>query len=185
MHEFVISPNDTWVFGYGSLMWDGWEKAFDCKLRSVATLPGYRRTFNKPSTVRWGTKRAPCPTLNVQTDASASCTGMAFAFAPAKHDEVIDALRRREGKGFEIRRIAIRLGDGSEVEAFAPFYAGDDVLDGVSTDELVRMIRAARGNAGAGFDYVRGIAAQLETLGIDDAAVRDLWSALSRHTTGH
>ena len=169
------------MFGYGSLMWDGWEKAFNCKLQKVATLPGYRRTFNKPSVVRWGKKRTPCPTLNVQSDSSASCTGMAFAFAPDRREEVIEALRRREGKGFEIRKIIVRLANGPEVEAFAPFYGGNDVLDGVSKDELVRMIRAARGTAGAGIDYVRGIAVKLDALGIKDDAVNDLWSALSGH----
>ena len=185
MPESAIAPHHTWVFGYGSLMWDGWERAFDCRLRSVATLPGYQRTFNKPSVVRWGTKSAPCPTLNVRSDALASCTGMAFAFAPDRRDEIIEALRRREGKGFEIRQVAVRIADGTEVEAFAPFYGGSDVLDGVSADEKKRMIHAARGSAGAGIDYVRGIAAQLEELGIDDATVRDLWAALSRQTGGH
>lgn len=30
MPESDFSPHDTGVFGYGSLMWDGWEKAFEC-----------------------------------------------------------------------------------------------------------------------------------------------------------
>jgi len=180
--ESDLSPHDIWVFGYGSLMWDGWERAFECTQRRVATLPAYRRIFNKLSVVRWGTKLAPCPTLNVQADAQASCVGMAFAFAPTKRETILAALRRREGKGFEIRPVAIRLADGMEVEAFAPFYAGTDVLDDVTVAEQLRMIRAAYGTAGTGVDYVRGLAEKLESLGIGDPTVRDLWSALARQT---
>lgn len=41
-----------WVFGYGSLMWDGWEQEFGCLRRCVAVLKGYRRTFNKASSLQ-------------------------------------------------------------------------------------------------------------------------------------
>jgi len=30
---------DLWIFGYGSLMWDGWENAHGCTRRVVADLP--------------------------------------------------------------------------------------------------------------------------------------------------
>jgi cation transport protein ChaC len=39
-----------WVFGYGSLIWDGWENSYGCLRKCVAVLNGYRRTFNKAST---------------------------------------------------------------------------------------------------------------------------------------
>ena len=67
--------NWMWIFGYGSLMWDGWESEFVCQERATATLPGYRRAFNKLSVANWGTKEAPCPTLNLHEDRDASCQG--------------------------------------------------------------------------------------------------------------
>lgn len=45
-----------WVFGYGSLIWGGWENSFDCRQRVSAELPGFRRAFNKPSVRNWGGK---------------------------------------------------------------------------------------------------------------------------------
>jgi cation transport regulator ChaC len=57
--------NWMWIFGYGSLMWDGWESEFACQERAMATLSGYRRAFNKLSVANWGTKDAPCPTLKL------------------------------------------------------------------------------------------------------------------------
>jgi len=178
MHESAASPEEFWVFGYGSLMWDGWESELGCKLRTVATLPGYRRTFNKLSVKNWGTKAAPCPTLNVETDSSASCVGMAFAFSQEARDAVLAYLRKREGKSFRIEPLAIRLDDGKEAKAFTPLYDGKNLSDGLRLDEQVRMIRAAKGASGPGLEYVRGVAGQLKALGIDDPAVRDLWTAL-------
>jgi cation transport protein ChaC len=43
-----------WVFVYGSLMADGWEKVFGSMSRAVATLHDYERSFTKASTVNWG-----------------------------------------------------------------------------------------------------------------------------------
>jgi cation transport regulator ChaC len=44
-----------WVFGYGSLMWDGWEQALGGQRVDGAVLPDYGRSFNKKSTRNWGT----------------------------------------------------------------------------------------------------------------------------------
>ena len=56
-----------WIFGYGSLMWDGWEATFDCKRKERAVLKGYARSFTKASVKNWGSKTAPGP------DASCYC----------------------------------------------------------------------------------------------------------------
>jgi len=64
-----------WIFGYGSLMGDGWEEAFGCLRRTIAVLDGYRRTFNKASTKNWGSKEAPCPTLGLEEIEGGVCKG--------------------------------------------------------------------------------------------------------------
>ena len=48
-----------WVFGYGSLITDGWEVRHNCLGRHIADLAGYCRVFNKASVRNWGTKTAP------------------------------------------------------------------------------------------------------------------------------
>jgi cation transport protein ChaC len=180
MQESATVPEYLWVFGYGSLMWDDWEKPFGCRNRTVATLPGYRRSFSKLSVANWGTKAAPCPTLNLQADASASCKGMAFAFPASNSATVLAYLGKREG-GFEIKPLRVRIDDGTEIQAFVPLYFGKNLRTDLSVEQQVSMIRAARGTSGPGAAYVQGIAAQLKALGIDDPAVRDLWSALENH----
>ena len=51
----------VWVFGYGSLMWKPLVGEFACVERTMATLHGYRRAFNKLSVANWGTPASPCP----------------------------------------------------------------------------------------------------------------------------
>jgi len=55
----------VWVFGYGSLITDGWEVRHNCLGRHIADLAGYCRVFNKASVRNWGTKTAPGLTLNL------------------------------------------------------------------------------------------------------------------------
>jgi glutathione-specific gamma-glutamylcyclotransferase len=94
-----------WVFGYGSLMWDGWENSYGCVRKCVAVLNGYRRTFNKASTKNRGSKKAPCPTLNLEKDVAGSCKGMAFEFPDAQAGGVLAYLATREGKDFCLDRL--------------------------------------------------------------------------------
>ena len=54
-----------WVFTYGSLMFEGWERAGGYAVRTKAELQGYSRVFNKASLRNWGTRQFPCPTLNL------------------------------------------------------------------------------------------------------------------------
>lgn len=178
MPESSSAPVTFWVFGYGSLMWDSWEEEFACGKRTVATLPGYRRSFDKLSQKNWGTKENPCPTLNLHEEPSASCTGMAFGFAESERAQVLDYLGKREGKGFQFKPLVIRFADGTKTEASAPLYAGKNRLADPTLEQQVRMFCAAAGDKGTGVDYVKGIAGKLDALGIHDPAVRVLQVAL-------
>lgn len=148
----------------------------------MATLSGYRRAFNKLSVANWGTKEAPCPTLNFQADREASCQGMVFVFAAVDKDAVLARLQKREGKSFVLTPLSVRLDDGMEVEAYAPLHNSRNLRSDLKLDDQVRMVRAARGTSGSGIDYVKGIAESLEALGIEDPAVRYLRGALGRAT---
>lgn len=105
MTKCTVGDRRVWAFGYGSLMWDGWEARLSCLDKLVATLPGYRRAFNKLSQRNWGTKAAPCPTLNLQADPTATCRGMAFAFPAASKDELL-AVRQGHRRNRRSRLIA-------------------------------------------------------------------------------
>lgn len=167
-----------WVFGYGSLMWDGWQTKFDSLRNCTADLPGYTRKLNKASVERWGTKEKPGPTLNLSVSEGSNCRGRAFEFSADHEAAVTTYLRRREG-GFDLRTVQVRLEDGTNVSAITPMYQGKNLIVGVSDEALIDMIAAARGTAGSGADYVRNLVHALRGLQVDDAEIEAIAERVS------
>ncbi|AGB48221.1 uncharacterized protein involved in cation transport [Mesorhizobium australicum WSM2073] len=164
-----------WLFGYGSLMWDGWEARFECAERQVADLKGYSRAFNKASVRNWGTKLQPGPTLNIRETEGAVCTGIAFGFADDA--DALAYLKEREG-GFLFFTVALRLHDGRQVNAITSLYRGKNLLPDLPASELVDMAVRARGTDGKAMDYVLNIEHQLIELNISDHVVTALADAI-------
>lgn len=171
-----------WVFGYGSLMWDGWEADNGCLGRVMAELQGYARAFNKLSVRNWGTRLYPGPTLNLIASDS-SCQGIAFEFPEARRAEVMAYLTEREGKYFILSERPIVLAGGAVVTALVPLYQGPNVIPATSASEIAAMVLRAKGISGSCAGYVKTVADQLSKLGIDDPAVTDLFTALSKTTS--
>jgi cation transport protein ChaC len=169
-----------WVFGYGSLMADGWEGKLGCLRRCVATLHGYRRIFNKASTSNRGTKEFPCPTLNLETNETGLCTGIAFEFPDNRAGDVREYLLNREGKSFPLESLPIHLQDDAGVMALVPVYRGKNLLSAMTADTRAGMIRIAVGTQSSCRDYVKQIAEALDNLGIEDPAVSELWNAVQK-----
>jgi cation transport protein ChaC len=169
-----------WVFGYGSLMWDGWEAAQGCIQRQGAKLSGYRRTFNKASVKNWGTKTNPCPTLNLIKTVSAHCHGMAFEFPDETQEKILAHLTEREGKGFKLLKLPVQLNAGGEITAICPVYEGNNFILRDGIEQIAERVFQASGKKGKCVDYVKGIADELTRLGIDDPAVSELWRTLVR-----
>lgn len=172
-----------WIFGYGSLMWDGWERGHGCTRRSVARLVGFRRAFNKASVKNWGTKQNPGPTLNLVRDRTATCCGIAFEFPEGLRPDVVAYLARREGKAFPLREQRVTTDDGKAVVALVPLYEGNNLVHCATADEMADMVSRAVGSEGHCIDYVKGIGAKLNELKLDDPAVTELLGALKKR--GH
>ena len=169
-----------WVFGYGSLMWDGWEQSFDGDRVEGAVLEGHRRAFNKKSVENWGTCDRPCPTLGLESVAGATCTGVAFQFPEARRKAVWAYLRDREGPSFDLQTAAVRLPDARTVSALvavndpeAASYIGDMALA-----DRAAMIRGAEGTAGTCVDYLKNTREKLHAVSIEDDAVEAFWTAV-------
>jgi glutathione-specific gamma-glutamylcyclotransferase len=171
-----------WIFGYGSLMWDGWEKDRGCLRRTTAELRGYARIFNKLSVYNWGTKADPGPTLNLVASA-ASCRGIAFEFGEASRADIVAYLAKREGDGFALKELPVTLDGDEVVTALMPLYQGRNVLKPTGASEIAAMALKAKGKSGSCADYIEGVAEHLRKMGIDDPAVADLREALVKART--
>ena len=166
-----------WVFGYGSLMWDEWEKSQGCLRRLSAELAGYRRVFNKASVKYWGSNQNPGPTLNLERSESRSCRGLAFEFPYGQRAKLLKYLRDRE-LGFELRDLQVTVESVGDVEAMTPIYNGKHLLTSVSLSETASAVLRARGTKGTCSSYVQNIAQELVKLDIDDPAVAELSRAV-------
>jgi cation transport protein ChaC len=173
-----------WIFGYGSLMFAGWESDYGCTERKWADLVGYQRVFNKKSVKNWGTKHCPGLTLNLQESAMAACRGIAFAFEDHTSDSqgILNHLAKREA--CQPRSLTIRLEDGRNVLAFAYIYNGKTVLDpNAPLVERADMVVRAKGKSGICVEYVRRIFEGLARIGLDDPKVTELWEGVKNHPT--
>lgn len=161
-------------------MWDKWESGYGCSRKCIALLKGYRRTFNKASTRNRGTKKAPCPTLNLEKETAGTCKGMAFEFQDERRGDVLGYLEKREGSDFQLELLSVRLDDDTEVQAHVPVYHGKKLISTAGLKEKAAMVRNARGTESSCEDYVKEIAELLAKLKIDDPPVTELWQELQR-----
>lgn len=169
-----------WIFGYGSLMWDDWEKCYGCTRKVTAQLPGFRRVLNKASVKNWGTKENPGPTLNIENDESGSCQGVAFEFPKERWDAVLSELSVREG-GFDLEEKDIVLPDGNREIAIVPIYKSKNIITGKSIQEYAEMIRRASGSKGRCVNYVQNLVAKLSELDIADEVVTEIKRILDQN----
>ncbi|TPG73846.1 gamma-glutamylcyclotransferase [Pseudomonas arsenicoxydans] len=163
-----------WVFGYGSLMTDGWDKNLDCTQRVTAELKGYRRAFNKASVTNWGTRDCPCTTLNLVSEANTHCLGIAFEFSEARRGDVETYLARREGRSFELSYLEVIAEGAGAVQALVPLYAGKNIIRTLDMQAAIELASRAKGSSGKCTDYVLDVYEQLKRLGINDPAVTEM-----------
>ena len=175
MHADASSPEDLWVFGYGSLMW---RPGFDFVERSPARLVGLHRALCVYSFVHRGTPERPGLVLGL--DRGGACKGMAFRVAAGRRAEAIAYLRAREQVTAvyrESHRDITLLGREERrvpaltyiVDRGHPQYAGK-----LTIAQQLHHIRQAHGQSGANPDYVLATVAALESLGCRDAELHRL-----------
>jgi glutathione-specific gamma-glutamylcyclotransferase len=169
-----------WIFAYGSLMWDGWEKPYGCSRAEKAALKGYQRAFNKKSTKNWGTEADPGPTLGLEAAAARQCVGIAFEFSDSSREAVLENLRRREGRSFALVELEVVLDSGDSVPAIVAVNdpSAATYIGNLPIQQRAAMVSAARGQDGDCVDYVRNVRDRLKEVGIVDTCVEEFADAV-------
>ena len=175
------SINNVWVFGYGSLMWDGWERQFQGTCMGKAILKGYHRSFNKKSTRNWGTRDVPCPTLGLEHFNGTECVGLIFKFNNNQRQAIEVHLKKREGKSFKLVEIEVELEDGQKKIALTSINRPEmsSYISNTDISTLVDMVRNARGENGSCFEYIQKIHIRCKELEIKDEYVQKMWEAIN------
>lgn len=172
------SPDDLWVFAYGSLMW---RPDFDYVERVPGLLKGVHRALCVYSTRYRGTPEKPGVVLGL--DHGGSCQGIVFRVAAERVATTRAYLTEREmvNRVYREAMRPVRLADGRQVEALA--YIVDrshrQYARGLDRAHLVELIRNGHGLGGPCRDYVLNTLASLREIGIDDHALAWLDQALA------
>ena len=179
-----------WVYGYGSLMWDGWERKYKGRRVEGAVLRGFHRSFNKASTTNWGTPAHCCPTLGLEPAPDDVVVGVAFEFSDGDKAAIVGELAAREGPSFSLETLDVSLpAAGGAVAALVPVndrrartYIGRSAVS-----DRANLALVSRGKKGACSDYVQHVHDHLIELGIADPFVEEFATELRRvnpHSAG-
>jgi cation transport protein ChaC len=169
----AIPPGtDTWVFGYGSLMWNP-------AIHVAETVPGivhgYHRWFSL--TMMMGRGSPECPGLMLVLDRGGSCRGLVHRIAADAVDSELRILWMREmlGGAYRPRWVTVRT-EAAPVRAitfvanqFHPRYCGK-----LPHDAVIERIARAKGNLGTNRYYLFKLVEHLDMLGIADGPLHEL-----------
>jgi glutathione-specific gamma-glutamylcyclotransferase len=168
-------PDQLWVFGYGSLIWD---PCFVYADRQVATAHGWHRSFCMWSVHYRGTPENPGLVLALDQAEGAACRGVAFAIPAGQEAATIAALREREliSYAYLEKMIDVTLSDGRVVQAVTYVINRDhDQYAGKMTlDAQAQIIATRLGVRGPNRDYLFATAQHLLELGLADAEMERL-----------
>ncbi len=157
---------DLWVFAYGSLIWN---PAFHYVERCHARVYGFHRRFCLRTHLGRGSPENPGLMLGLE--AGGSCTGVAYRIAAEEIEPETWVLWKREMvlSSYSPRWVSLD-GAGPDRRAVTfvmnktgPMYAGR-----LPRGEVVQTLATAEGVLGRCCDYLYGIVAEFDEMGIHD-----------------
>lgn len=163
----------TWVFAYGSLMWN---PGFAFVDKRLATVHGFHRQFRHWSRVNRGTPEKPGLVLTLEH--GGSCRGLAFRLGKATMREALMALWRREMALGSYRPAWLTCRSGGESlsaltfvvnRADARSYTGPMALEA-----MVPHLAGARGRYGSAAEYLFQTQSTLAAFGVQDRHIERL-----------
>ena len=171
--------HDTWVFGYGSLVW---RPDFPSAEHVPAVLRGWKRRLWQGSPDHRGTPDLPGRVATLLADPAAHVHGVAYRLTPGTEAETLERLDVREVAGYALLRVPLTLADGRVLAEALVYVATIDnpwFLGPAPFAEMTSQIRAAVGASGPNHVYIERLASALAALGVADNHVVELNAALT------
>jgi cation transport protein ChaC len=164
------SPQDVWLFAYGSLLWKPACEAID---RQTGTLLGWHRSFCL-GWDRWFRGSEQFPGLMLSLDRGGQCRGAVYRLPPDAVEANLEKLLRREMRikpaAHVPRWVKVKTADGPlPAIAFVINRKSDRYISGLSLDEIVNTLATAAGPVGTMAEYLHSTVSHLEALGLHDS----------------
>jgi len=172
--------DDLWVFGYASLIW---RPSFDAAEQRSATVHGWHRALHMRSRVNRGTPERPG--LVFALVSGGSCRGVAYRIERERaHDELQRLWEREMPTGvYDPKWLACRTPHGPvRALAFTLSRRSPNHTGALPDDEMLTILREARGRYGSTLDYLLETAESLRRCGIRDREIERLVQLAARAT---
>jgi cation transport protein ChaC len=179
LHERWSRQAAHWVFGYASLIW---RPEFEVAERRPALVHGWHRALRMRSHVNRGTPEQPGLVFALLP--GGACRGLVYRLHREGIDAQLRSLWAREMPTgvYEARLLPCRTPQGPVLAlAFTLSRRSESFLPRLADDELVRILRHARGRYGTTLEYLHETALALRAHGVRDREVERLVGVARRH----
>lgn len=170
---------DLWVFGYASLIW---RPEFDAEEHRRATAYGWHRALRMRSRVNRGSVERPGLVFALLP--GGACRGMVYRIARERVEAELDRLWLREMPTgvYDPRWLQCHTPQGTvSALAFTLSRRSPNYCQPIPDEELIAILRHARGRYGTTLDYLAQTAAGLRAHGVHDREVERMVALARRH----
>ena len=178
----VARKEDTWVFAYGSLIWN---PAFHYVERRTARIHGYHRQFCLWA--RAGRGSPERPGLMLSLESGGSCHGVAYRIARQAAASELDVIWRREMFTMAYRPVWVNAHtpDGPlPAIAFAANRGHERYSPRMQPEAIARYLATGAGPMGRCCDYLFDTVEHLRRLGIRDRRLESLEAKVRAYGSG-
>lgn len=167
------APTDTWIFGYGSLIW---RPDFPYTERLDGYAIGWARRFWQGSTDHRGIVESPGRVVTLVPDPQMTAWGRAYLVAGPLLPTVLERLDHRERGGYTRTEVTVHLLGSGTVRAstYIALATNENYLGPASPSEIAKQIRNARGPSGDNAEYLHELTRALRAMGAHDAHVEEV-----------
>ncbi len=170
---------DLWVFGYASLIW---RPEFDAAEHRPALVHGWHRALRMRSRVNRGTPQQPGLVFALM--AGGACRGMVYRMRRETADAELERLWAREMPTgvYDPRFVACQTPHGPvPALAFTLSRRSESYMGRLADEQVLHILRHARGRFGTTLDYLRHTAHALRAHGVRDREIERLMRLAARH----
>jgi cation transport protein ChaC len=170
---------DLWVFGYASLIW---RPEFDAAEHRTALVRGWHRALRMRSRINRGTPQQPGLVFALLP--GGCCRGVVYRLRREHADEELQRLWAREMPTgvYDPRLLPCRTPQGTvPALAFTLSRRSESYMGRLPDEQMLHILRHARGRYGSTLDYLADTACALRERGVRDSEIERLMGLASRH----
>lgn len=174
-----LRREEVWVFGYASLIW---RPEFDAVEHRSAVVHGWHRALRMRSRVNRGTPEQPGLVFALMP--GGSCRGVVYRLAPTRAAGELDRLWAREMPTgvYDPRWLPCRTARGTvSALAFTLSRRSDAYMGRMADEQVLHILRHARGRYGTTLDYLVDTDRALREHGVHDREIARLVRLARRH----